>query len=159
MTMNKLKVFFLGGWMTKNRIFILCIFLATLIGTGCMKNIKVEKLRTISLGMSKEEVVKNLGESTVVRGSIRNKLNQVVEIWEYELVVPQNTSAGQELEKLVLTAITLGALGGVYKDKIKSYWLYFYDNKLAQWGEAGDWSKESDRIYKFDFNPSPKITK
>jgi len=109
--------------------------------------------------MSKEEVVKNLGESTVVRGSIRNKLNQVVEIWEYELVVPQNTSAGQELEKLVLTAITLGALGGVYKDKIKSYWLYFYDNKLAQWGEAGDWSKESDRIYKFDFNPSPKITK
>jgi hypothetical protein len=146
--------------MTKNRIFILCIFLATLIGTGCMKNIKVEKLRTISLGMSKEEVVKNLGESTVVRGSIRNKLNQVVEIWEYELVVPQHTSAGQELQKLVWTAITLGAVAGeAYKDKIKSYWLYFYDNKLAQWGEAGDWSKESDRIYKFDFNPSPKITK
>ncbi len=49
------------------------------MGLGCASftgNIKSEKLRTISLGMSDEEVVKNLGEPTAVRGSIRNKFNQ-----------------------------------------------------------------------------------
>ena len=148
--------------MIKYKVFISCIFLTILMGLGCASftgNIKSEKLRTISLGMSDEEVVKNLGEPTAVRGSLRNKFNQVVEVWEYELVVPQHNTAGQELGKLALTVLTLGTAGFVYTDKTKFYWLYFYDNKLSQWGEAGDWSKESDRIYQFDFNPSPKISK
>lgn len=32
-----------------------------------------------------------------------------------------------------------------------TYWLYFHDDKLVQWGEAGDWRKESDRIYEYRF--------
>jgi len=146
--------------MIKYKVFISCLLLATLMGLGCATSLKTEKLRTISLAMPKEEVVKNLGEPTAVRGSIRNKLNQVVEIWEYVLVAPKHTSVGQDIGNFAWTAMTFGLLAGeVYADNLKIYWLYFYDNKLAQWGEAGDWSKEPDRIYQFDFNPSPKISK
>ena len=146
--------------MIKYKVFISCLLLATLVGLGCATSLKTEKLRSISLGMPKGEVVKNLGEPTAVRGSIKNKFNQNVEVWEYELVAPKHTSAGEEFGNFALAVISIGTLANqVYKDNVKTYWLYFYDNKLAQWGEAGDWSKEADRIYQFDFNPSPKISR
>jgi hypothetical protein len=31
--------------------------------------------------------------------------------------------------------------------KEKPYWLYFADGRLVQWGEAGDWRREADRIF------------
>jgi hypothetical protein len=31
------------------------------------------------------------------------------------------------------------------------YWMYFYDGKLVQWGEAGDWQREADQIYEMRF--------
>ena len=31
----------------------------------------------------------------------------------------------------------------------------FVDDKLVQWGEAGDWQKEADRIYELRFRPRP----
>jgi hypothetical protein len=32
-----------------------------------------------------------------------------------------------------------------------SYWLFFHDGSLVQWGEAGDWQEEADRIYEVRF--------
>jgi len=32
------------------------------------------------------------------------------------------------------------------------YWLYLVDDVLVQWGKAGDWQKESDRIYEIRFS-------
>ena len=90
----------------------------------------------ISLGMSKEQVVQNLGNPTVARGAIRNKFDQTVEVWEYRLALPKTVWSQRDM---------------------KDYWLYFVEDKLVRWGEAGDWSKESSQIYEFQFNPSPQL--
>lgn len=118
-----------------------------------------KNLRNISLGMTKNEVIENLGEPTVSRGAIKNKYNQVVEVWEYTLALPTHDSPGQIVGKSVFTVITLGMGAATFSGERKNYWLYFLDSKLVQWGEAGDWSKEPERIYEFNFNPSPALTK
>ncbi len=82
--------------------------------------------------MSKAEVQQVSGEPTVVRGAIRNRFNQAIEIWQYQLVLPD--SVGQT---------------------VRDYWFYFLRDELVQWGEAGDWSREPDRIHHFDFEPHP----
>jgi hypothetical protein len=66
---------------------------------------------------------------TAARGSMTNKYGQVVEIWEYGLYKQVDAFHG----------------------RYTYYWLYFHDNKLVQWGEAGDWQKEADRIYEMRF--------
>ena len=38
----------------------------------------------MKLGMNQSQVCDILGQPTVVRGSIMNKHNQVVEVWEYD---------------------------------------------------------------------------
>jgi hypothetical protein len=90
------------------------------------------KLMNLKLNMTKSEVISNIGKPTAARGSLTNKYDQIIEIWEYTLWK-----------------------GPVTAD----YWLYFVDNRLVQWGEAGDWQKEADRIYELRFKPwltSPK---
>ena len=77
----------------------------------------------ISLGMTKEDVRKAIGPANLVRGAIYAKDGAQVEVWEY-----------------------MEAIGG---GKKRQYWLYFADGKLMKWGEAGDWRRESDRIYEF----------
>jgi hypothetical protein len=82
--------------------------------------------------MSKSEVRQQIGEPSAVRGSIRNKHDEVVDVWEYHFYQ------------------YAGAIEGVspYYD---AYWLYFVNDELAQWGRAGDWSQEADRIYEVRF--------
>ena len=137
------------------------IFLVVLVVgfCSCATTINSKKLREISLGMTKSEVIENLGEPTVSRGAIKNKYDQVVEVWEYTLALPTHDSPGQIIGKSALTFITLGMGAATFRGERKNYWLYFLDNKLVQWGEAGDWSKEPERIYEFNFNPSPTLNK
>lgn len=136
---------------------ILAIFLV-LILAGCVTT-STKVLRKISLGMSKDEVVATIGEPRVVRGSIKNKFSQVVEVWEYEL---SKRKAGAFWGDSVATVCTFGIWGPVAaqnsENAIVNYWLYFYDGKLAQWGQAGDWRKEADRIYEVNFDTSTKLT-
>jgi len=75
-----------------------------------------------------------LGEPDAARGSIRNKYGQVIEVWEYEKQ-KRDTRRGNIYTGLAPTM----------------YWLYFYDGRLVQWGEAGDWKAEADRIYEMRF--------
>ena len=90
-----------------------------------------------------------MGEPTVVRGSLKNKHGEVIEVWEYKLAVP--TSAGQKVGKGFATAVTLGTWLAVDEGETGYYWLYFADGTLAQWGKAGDWKQEADRIYEYRF--------
>ena len=144
--------------MKKIWVFVLLVILGVCF-TGCATTTSSKHLRKISLGMTKDEVIKVLGEPAVSRGAIKNKYNQVVEVWEYTLALPSHDSAGQIIGKSVLTFITLGMGAATFRGERNNYWLYFLDNKLVQWGEAGDWSKEPERIYEFNFNPSPALTK
>ena len=79
--------------------------------------------------MTKEEVLKTVGDPELARGSIRNKYDQVIEVWEYYRlpdIWSSNTSK-------------------------KTLWVYFCDGHLSQWGEAGDWKAEADKIYEIRF--------
>ena len=112
--------------------FISCLLLVLLL-TSCATPAK--HMTRISLGMTKEQVIQKLGNPTVARGAIRNKFDQTVEVWEYRLRIGD-------------PFIGPG---------IKNYWLYFMEDKLVRWGEAGDWDREASQIYEFQFNPSPQL--
>jgi len=90
----------------------------------------VGKLTMLNLKMTKREVISAIGEPTVARRSIVNKYDQTIDIWEYALY----ESSADVLYK-----------------RPAFYWLYFCDGNLVQWGEAGDWEKEADRIYEMRF--------
>lgn len=144
--------------MKKTQVLILLV--ALVLGfSSCATTISSKKLRDISLGMTKGEVKGNIGEPTVSRGAIINKYNQAVEVWEYTLALPTHDSPGEIIGKSTLTLITFGMGAATFKGERKNYWLYFLEDKLVQWREAGDWTKETERVYEFNFNPTPVLTK
>ena len=135
------------------------LLVLVLLLSGCATIHSTKKLRRASLGMSKEEIVKVIGEPTVVRGAIINKFNQTVEVWEYKM--DKGKTAGEIGVQAAFAIVSFGLLSPALfvPGEIQHYWLYFYDNKLVQWGQAGDWGKEADRIYEFNFNPEKSLTK
>lgn len=128
--------------------FISCLLLVILL-VGCATRAK--RMTRISLGVSKEQVVQKLGDPTVARGAIRNKFDQPVEVLEYRLALPEDAGA-----KVAFTTATFEIGAFVHRD-MNNYWLYFVEDKLVRWGEAGDWDREASQIYEFRFNPSPQL--
>lgn len=114
---------------TLKSVGLICALCSLTVLVGCLTSAR--NLTRLRLDMPKSEVHSVLGEPTAARGSIRNKFGQVVEVWEYIL------DRG-------------GAPDG-------TYWLYFHDDKLIQWGEAGDWKREADRIYELRINPGEHL--
>jgi hypothetical protein len=125
------------------------IVVASLVSAGCTKS--ASSLSTITLGMTKDEVLDCIGSPDVVRGAIRNKFGQVVEVHEYTLAMPSKDGAGEVIGKSFLTVFTFGIGAASFKSEKRLFWLYFHDDKLVQWGQAGDWSREADRIYEYRF--------
>lgn len=125
---------------------------------GCV-TASTRNLSKISLDMTKEQVIEQMGQPTVVRGAIKNKFNQAVEVWEYKLSKAQ---AGKFWGNLGASVATFGIWAPAavvsHEADITNYWLYFYDGKLVQWGQAGDWKREADRIYEVNFATGEKIT-
>jgi len=97
--------------------------LLCLMAAGCLA--PASRMTRLKLDMTKAEVRQAMGEPSSARGALRNKFGQVIEVWDY--ILDRGTAPDA------------------------TYWLYFYDDKLVQWGEAGDWRKEADRIYEFRF--------
>jgi hypothetical protein len=98
---------------------------------GCATANQLNKLQ---LSMTKAQVIDIIGEADQVRGSIRNKYDQTIEVWEYEKQ-KHDTRYGNPFTGLSPTY----------------YWLYFCDGKLVQWNQAGDWNTEANRIYEIRF--------
>ena len=140
--------------MFNKRKVIYSIFIIVFM-CGCAASAK--KLRRISLGYTKDQVIEQLGEPKAVRGSIRNKYSQVVEVFEYRLAIPNDDNVGTIVGKSFKTLFTLGAAAVEFKGEHENYWLYFIEDELVQWGQAGDWSKEADRIYEIRFEKTPII--
>lgn len=106
---------------------VIIMFSLLLLLCGCATTRSSTILIKLNLGMSKQEVIKTIGEPDVARGSIRNKYDQLIEVWQYSLLEPK------------------------YNYLTTDFWLYFYDNRLVQWGQAGDWGREADKIYEYRF--------
>lgn len=128
--------------------------LSLVLLAGCKSDsVPSQRLETISLGMTRQEVVTRLGSPRVVRGSVQNKFGQVIEVFEYRFTMPVDDGSGMKVSKRVFTVATVGLGALVLDGESREYWLYFHDGKLVQWGEAGDWNREADRIYQFKFGP------
>jgi hypothetical protein len=100
---------------------IIVIVFALLLSAGCVSN---QKLGLLDLNMTKSEVSATLGNYGTTRGAITNKYNQKVEVLEY--ILYDN-----------MTGLSY------------SYLLYFCEDRLVQWGKAGDW--EPDQVYDITF--------
>jgi hypothetical protein len=100
------------------------VLIVCLVLIGCATTSQFVKLE---LGMTKSQVLDTIGDPDIARGSIHNKYGQLIEVWEYNRLV-----SNWSWEK-------------------KRMWVYFCDGHLAQWGEAGDWAQEADRIYEIRY--------
>ncbi len=119
--------------MFKKMVILLTVLILLTIGcAGCpgysawcrSSGYPIEQLRlyNIEIGMAKGKVIENLGEPYNVIGS-KTFESGIVEVWEYRRYEPGSW---------------------VLKE---TYWVYFLNDKLAQWGRPGDWKSEADRIY------------
>ncbi len=130
----------------------ICILLLIILLVGCSPSSSSKRMQKISLGDNKEHVVNTLGNPRVVRGAIRNKYGQNIEVWEYRLDLPSDDSAGEVVGKGMATVITFGMGAALFRPEKRDYWLYFLDDELVKWGQAGDWQTESKNLYEIRFS-------
>lgn len=90
---------------------------------SCMHQINKNNLSKISLGMSKTQVASCLGKPYVSRGAHVQSDGTLWEVWEYIVFQPWQ-----------------GAV---------TYFLYFSDHKLVQYGQPGDFQKPADHVQEF----------
>lgn len=107
------------------------LIIVTLFSTlSCAVGIR--RMNNLSLGMTKEQVKSSVGDNYIIRGAVVNKFNQSIEVWEYEVRKRRSVT------------------------DVEKYWLYMVDNKLVQWGRAGDWITESARLNDIQFPSGPQ---
>jgi len=105
-----------------------------------------DKIEDIELGMTQKEIMWKLGKPAVKRGAQIDKDGRNVVVFEYIIT---EKSAGLFLLEILIVICTCGLyLPFMFftADIRHTYWLYFADNKLLQWGKPGDW-KGADVIY------------
>jgi len=131
--------------------------LATLASlTACSHYASKESLDNISLMMTKDEVIQTMDGNGIARGSIINKYGQVIEVREYQ--IDHGKSGSQVGAEVALTLLTFGFCAPILfsEGEIGTYWLYFCNGNLVQWGRAGDWAEAQKMIYDINFNVSSK---
>jgi hypothetical protein len=72
-------------------LLILLIFVPLV---GCASS--TDRLSAIDLGMTKAETAQALAAPYVVRGAIRNKFGQTIEVWETTLAKPKRVGKPPE---------------------------------------------------------------
>ena len=118
------------------------VMLLSFMLAGCSTSQGI--LRKVSLDMTKEQVINKIGSPKAVREAIKDKSGHTIELWEYSLSTRQ---AGEFYQDVIFTVGTAGIAAPMAvsrsKEQVQSYWLYFYDGKLVQWGQEGaqpgDW--------------------
>ena len=108
--------------------------LVALLLAGCSSRPLINRFK---FGMSKNEVTEILGKPMIPRGVTFNKFEQVVEVYEYD------EGAAKEEAPKGTSDTTLG--------KPSSFYLFFYDGQLVQWGEADDWREVAKLLYETRF--------
>ena len=99
--------------------------MASVFGGCISRNAKVSRL---TLGMSPEEVAETIGRPFAIRAAkVYTETGETSQVWEY--------------------------LPPVITSNPKTYWLYFENDKLVQWGEPGDFSGSPATAVK-EYNPN-----
>ncbi len=98
-----------------NRLMVTCLMLGVLCLIGCTST--SQKLKSVQLGMTPEEVRQVLGDPYTIRAAKTYDNGEWAEIWEY--------------------------LPPPFSWNPKTFWIYFESGKLVQWGEPGDFMGQS----------------
>jgi hypothetical protein len=121
-----------------------------LLLTGCQKRIRPRDLNKIQLGMTKQEVIHEIGEPTIYRGSMVNDFDQIVDVFEY--TVDLGSTSQEWWRYFVLANSPLHDFAGfAFVDHLETYWLFFYNNILKKWCKAGDWETTQHDIQEIRF--------
>ncbi|OGC78251.1 MAG: hypothetical protein A2Z27_01990 [candidate division Zixibacteria bacterium RBG_16_50_21] len=99
-------------------------------GSSNYKTLDVEKLKP---GLTREQVVKTLGRGPYA-------------------VIGSKYYYGHELEVQHFVQARSKLLGGSNQIE-QEYYLYFWDDSLAQWGKPGDWEREANKIIRLKLGP------
>ncbi len=101
--------------------------------------------------MTKQDANQQMKAKGIARGAMINKFGQSIEVMEYH--INQGKSGRQLAHELTLTILSVGLLCPILlsEGEISTYWLYFCDGKLVQWGKAGDWTETQKIIYDINF--------
>lgn len=97
--------------------------MAVLLGGCASMNVNVSRLQ---LGMEPEAVREAIGKPTAIRAAKVYASDEWTEVWEY--LPPSFTWTP------------------------KTYWIYFENGKVVQWGEPGDFTGSSGTIR--EYNPT-----
>jgi hypothetical protein len=135
--------------------FVVCCILLC----GCATIRTPEAFNNASAGMSKADVIKSVGPPAIVRGIIKNKDCDTVEVWEYKAGKGKNFQ--QVTSDAVFTFMSAGSGAALLLSAAQTdrYWVYFVNGKFAGWSLAGDWSRDSDKLYEMKFAPDKSISK
>jgi outer membrane protein assembly factor BamE (lipoprotein component of BamABCDE complex) len=104
---------------------------------GCATHmISSDKLDELRRGMTKLEVISLLGKPSEEKGTITSPHGYPMDVWEYS-VAPAKKGESKTQKQAERVMYTL--------EGAKGYWLYFLDDNLIKWNEAGDWGLESSQ--------------
>lgn len=127
--------------MFKNIFFISLLFLFG-CGIATPLSYNKDKLVYLDIRMEKQKVIDLIGTPDEVRGSVKNVDGDIVTVWQYDLY--NKSSAWYNLGLGVFPFFTITwwvpTLGNY--NRPDSYWIYFVNENLAQWGRAGDWQPD-----------------
>jgi hypothetical protein len=115
---------------------VLLVLLVAGLVAGCNRYYTYQVLNFVSIGDSKEHILKYLPTERDVVGM--------------QMRAARRTTGGKLLEVGEVPLITPG-----YRDAVP-YWFLFEDGRLVQWGRPEDWRNSSAR-YEINFNPSPGV--
>jgi len=130
------------------------IGILSILLTGCARYASERNLDSITINMPKDDAIRKMKGKGVARGAVVNKFGQLIEVREYQ--VDRGKSAADIAGISICTVCTLGLTTPLFfsEGQIDTYWLYFCDGRLAQWGRAGDWAEAQRMIYDINFNVS-----
>ncbi|MGB4848514.1 MAG: hypothetical protein WBP41_11380 [Saprospiraceae bacterium] len=102
------------------KLLTLVIAISILSSCASWKSINLFNLK---IGMTKSEVVQAIGKN------------------------PDNLIGAKQYPDGTVEVLQYSRRGVWYGELQEMYWLYFFNDKLIQWGRPGDWQREADRIY------------
>jgi hypothetical protein len=120
--------------------------------SGCAEYLEKKDLDVLTINMPREDVISRLKIAGMARGSIVNKFGQVIEVREYQL--DNGRDAADVGVDVVLAICTLGITlpaSLTAHGHIDTYWLYFCEGRLVQWGKAGDWDQTQKSVYEIRY--------
>lgn len=103
-------------------------------------------LENLQLRMSKEQVKNEMGSPDEIRGSVINEQGNTVTVWQYKLYNSGTAITNFFVGILLLTT----TWWTTFPNQGDLYWLYFVEDNLAQWGQAGDWREDVIMRIKLD---------